>query len=92
MPLVLAHVIRLPWQGGDGFIRGLVFRKEEEITFPSLAMTAGNGTDEVKPRPFISTNFWICPERGSEKGEKWDGRRISHGPLSQQFILTRRVR
>ena len=44
MPLALAHVIRLPWQRGDGFIRGLVFRKEEEITFPSLAMTAGNGT------------------------------------------------
>ena len=73
------------------FIRGLGFRKEE-ITFPSLARYDGGERDGVKPRPFISTNFWICPERGSEKGEKWDGRRISHGPLSQQFILTRKVR
>ena len=57
-----------------------------------LSRYDGGERDGVKPCPFISTNFWICPERGSEKGDKSDGRRISHGPLSQQFILTRSVR
>ena len=77
VPPALAHVIRLPWQGGDGFIRGLVFRKEEEITFPSLVMKAGNGTGTGLSLVHLFQRIsGSVPSEEVKRGRsgKWDGR------------------